>query len=52
MGDENTIQELKVNNSTVIYPLDILNEIKVYYTNLHAKDRNVDDRIESLDNYL
>ena len=36
MGDENTIQELKVNNSTVINPLDILNEIKEYYTNLYA----------------
>ena len=51
-GDQNTIHELKLNNSTIINPLDILHEIKLYYTKLYAKDVHVDDSFNSLEDYL
>lgn len=51
-GSQNTIQQLKRNNTTINNPQIILDEIKHFYTDLYSKDKDVVDDIEAFESFL
>ena len=51
-GKANTITELKRENEKIKNPLNILNEIKTYYSTLYTKNPNITDTDKKLEDFL